>query len=233
MPQQAAGGSAIEHFDFDCDAPEVAALFAGDGLITRTIPYGLDFGELQITAHDKDIARGYLYSIAFLARLKEEPPVQVGHIALIQSERGHCSAHLKITDDAHIRETRAFDFGQVVVRKYWKQKIHEYLSSRGPEGAAPRQPPADRQSNGETNGKPKGKPGRKSQWSQDKRDAVVEKWETKGSDDARTLSVFLCDEVGEKDDLNSMEPKPVISESQFYEWREDYFKRHHRVITGE
>jgi hypothetical protein len=235
MPQQAADASAIEHFDFDCDSPEVAALFAGDGLITRTIPYGLDFGELQITAHDKDIARGYLYSIAFLARLKEEPPVQVGHIALIQSERGHCSAHLKITDDAHIRETRAFDFGQVVVRKYWKHKIHEYLSSRSPEGAAPRQPPADRQSNGETNGKPKGKPGRKSRWSQSERDAIVEKWE-KGDNNAQTLPVFLCDQVGEKEELDSLKPKPSISESQFYKWRDDYYKRKRtakEVITGE
>jgi len=94
--------------------------------------------------------------------------------------------------------------------------------------AAP-QPPAGGQSNGETNGKPikpKGKRGRKSQWSVEDRDKFVENWRNKGPDDPRTLPVFLCDEVGEKDELDSIKPKPVISESQFYKWCADYDVRH-------
>ncbi len=69
------------------------------------------------------------------------------------------------------------------------------------------------------------KRGRRSEYRQIKRDEIVEAWLNKNENDARTLEVFLVDYVGEKETSWSIEPKPNISVSTFYNWRSDYLKR--------
>jgi hypothetical protein len=73
--------------------------------------------------------------------------------------------------------------------------------------------------------KTRGQRGRRSEFNQEERDRVVEKWEAqKRAEDARDLGVFLVDEFGEKDDA-SLGPSPIVSKSTFYNWRRDYLKR--------
>jgi hypothetical protein len=76
--------------------------------------------------------------------------------------------------------------------------------------------------------RPPSKRGRKSQFSVDERDAAVEEWERqKKGNNPVTLPVFLSDKFGDKDE-DSLAPTPLVSESTFYEWRSDYFRRHQK-----
>ena len=69
--------------------------------------------------------------------------------------------------------------------------------------------------------------GRQSEWTQEEKDAIVIRWVNKDKrKDARTLGVFLVDEIGEKpSDADDFDPRPNISKRQFYTWRKDYLKR--------
>ena len=70
--------------------------------------------------------------------------------------------------------------------------------------------------------------GRKSDYSQSERDKTVKEWLSKGSNDLRTLPVFLIDLFGSNpkwDDSIDPKPHPIVSCSRFYNWRTDYLKR--------
>lgn len=71
----------------------------------------------------------------------------------------------------------------------------------------------------------KSKGGRRSQYSESERDLIVEEWLEQDEKERGTLEVFLVDKFGEKDE-SSIDPRPNVSTSTFYNWEKDYYKRH-------
>jgi len=70
------------------------------------------------------------------------------------------------------------------------------------------------------------KRGRKSEYTQEERDELVEGWFRVQSDpkDVRTLPVYLLNEKGARNP-DSWDEKPIVSKSRFYNWRMDYLSR--------